>query len=274
MNEAEIIKIDYTEFKHYNSILYNDIHYYTLRGYKITYNFDDLGVYSNNYSDAKFLKSFYSEISYITISVNDNLSKEYGSSTYKAYPNWILEDYYGGIIKEIKKVDKFIDNYFDEVNFINDKHQKTRKIATNSYRNQNLKSIQKKLKLPEYTLLELYYWILNHIDYDKLYREWKDSGFNNNLRPSLIMLEWKKPYSFDNLKLVTLYENREYIRKYFSSHAIIGRKIGQYDMEGNLVNKFNSIVEASRKTEAKTKGIHKVLAGTRKTHKGYIWKYL
>lgn len=49
-----------------------------------------------------------------------------------------------------------------------------------------------------------------------------------------------------------------------------GRKVGKYDLEGNLVTVFNSVVEAKKDTC----GAPNVLRGLRKTAGGHIFKYL
>ena len=49
-----------------------------------------------------------------------------------------------------------------------------------------------------------------------------------------------------------------------------GRKVGQYDLEGNLINVFNTVSECSKKFS----GCKHVLHGKRKTSGGYIFKYI
>lgn len=48
------------------------------------------------------------------------------------------------------------------------------------------------------------------------------------------------------------------------------RKVGQYDLEGNLINVFNTVSECSKKFS----GCKHVLHGKRKTSGGYIFKYI
>lgn len=52
------------------------------------------------------------------------------------------------------------------------------------------------------------------------------------------------------------------------------RKIGQYDLDGNFIKEFPSIVSASKELNMSKSNIRGVLINYRKTAKGYIWKYL
>lgn len=74
-----------------------------------------------------------------------------------------------------------------------------------------------------------------------------------------------------NLEWCTIKENNDHNHKSgFINYY--NRKIGQYDLEENLLNEFKSIVEAMNNTNVKT--IKKVLKGEQKTAGGFIWKYL
>ena len=50
-------------------------------------------------------------------------------------------------------------------------------------------------------------------------------------------------------------------------------KVNQYDLEHNLIEKFNSIKEASEKTGCSESKIVIVCRGKRSKTKGYIFKY-
>ena len=80
--------------------------------------------------------------------------------------------------------------------------------------------------------------------------------------------------SLENLEWVTNTENQ--IHKYKTGLADKSkRKIIQYDLEMNELNKFNSIVEASQKLKIEVGGIKAVLYNKQKTTAGsFIFKYL
>lgn len=74
-----------------------------------------------------------------------------------------------------------------------------------------------------------------------------------------------------NLEFVTIQENNQHnhntgLIKTFT------RKIGQYNLEGNLIKEYNSIIEAIRET--KITSIKEVLYKKQNTAGGFIWKYL
>jgi len=77
----------------------------------------------------------------------------------------------------------------------------------------------------------------------------------------------------ENLEFVTNKENQ--IHKFQNglgnNHT---RKIGQYDLTGNLIKEFNSIISASKELKTSTSNIKGVLYQKRKTASGFIWKYL
>ena len=54
--------------------------------------------------------------------------------------------------------------------------------------------------------------------------------------------------------------------------TIFTRKIGQYNLNGELIKEFNSIVEAMKETNIKS--IKQVLYKKQNTAGGFIWKYL
>jgi len=90
---------------------------------------------------------------------------------------------------------------------------------------------------------------LNHIDGNKI---------NNKL---------------ENLEWATCSENNLHKFKIGlgNNHT---RKIGQYDLDGNFIKAFPSIVSASKELNISKSNIRGVLINYRKTAKGYIWKYL
>src|ERR1700744_3944779 len=51
------------------------------------------------------------------------------------------------------------------------------------------------------------------------------------------------------------------------------KPVEQYDLEGNLINQFASIREASRKMHIDDKAIIQVAKGLYKQWNGYVWKY-
>ena len=49
--------------------------------------------------------------------------------------------------------------------------------------------------------------------------------------------------------------------------------VSQYDLDGNYISTFGSLIEAEEKTGVTRKGISEVACGRQKTAGGYAWKY-
>lgn len=53
----------------------------------------------------------------------------------------------------------------------------------------------------------------------------------------------------------------------------LGRKVDQYDLEGNFIKTWNSIAKVEREMDLKGTHISRVCRGKRKSTGGYVWKY-
>ena len=77
----------------------------------------------------------------------------------------------------------------------------------------------------------------------------------------------------ENLEWVTSSENqkrRHALGNIKTSH----RKVGRLDLDGNLIEEFESILSAAEKMGVKRNAIDCVLQGRHKTSCGSFWKYL
>ena len=79
--------------------------------------------------------------------------------------------------------------------------------ARTTYLQQIHSSRQRGHPPPNYSLEEFMEWAFNNPNFDRLYSSWAESGFQTNMRPSPDRLDNNKPYTFDNLRLVTFREN-------------------------------------------------------------------
>ena len=73
-----------------------------------------------------------------------------------------------------------------------------------------------------------------------------------------------------NLEWVTVKENNQHNHNIGLIQSFT-RKIGQYNLDGNLIKVYNSIIQAEKSLGIQT--IKKVLYNKQKTAGGFIWKY-
>lgn len=88
--------------------------------------------------------------------------------------------------------------------------------------------------------------------------------------------EFEKENNYvDNLEWCTRAYNNNYGTRNKRAKEKICVKIGKYDKSGNLLEIYNSVLEAKR-NNSKSAGTHisEVCNGKRKSAYGYIWKYL
>lgn len=83
----------------------------------------------------------------------------------------------------------------------------------------------------------------------------------------------RKNNNVENLRWVTRQENQENPISLKKQKEAISRKVAQYDLNGNLINVFPSITEASKNTGCRIGAIQQVCCGHTYTLKGYIWRY-
>jgi hypothetical protein len=82
----------------------------------------------------------------------------------------------------------------------------------------------------------------------------------------------------DNLQWVTQSQNMRHnnlhIRKGLKNrNNHLSKKVVKYDLDMNFICEYPSISEASRQTKDKVNNIVRVCKCTRKTSKGFIWRY-
>lgn len=146
------------------------------------------------------------------------------------------------------------------------------------YIHQKVHSKRRKHALPTYTKEELYEFAINNKEFNKLFDDWVKSNYDYWLVPTFDRLDNFNSYSFDNFnKWLTLKENNDTFRedvrngKYISK--MTHKKVIQLSLDNIKINKFESMAEASRKTNIIASSISAVCNGKRKTAGGYKWSY-
>ena len=77
-----------------------------------------------------------------------------------------------------------------------------------------------------------------------------------------------------NLEWVSASENNKHAWDTNLNQPNILRAVIQKDLDGNIINIFDSVSEASRQTGSNRKGISAVCGGKQKTCNGYFWSFV
>lgn len=130
---------------------------------------------------------------------------------------------------------------------------------------------------PAYSREELKDWAFAH-GLEELCLTWGSSDYSKNLAPSVDRLDPNKPYSLDNIRLVTWQENNE--KAYEDRKSCVhvtrqNRKILQLTLTGVPIKAFASISSAARETGVCRTAINYVCQGSYTTPYvgGYLWQY-
>ena len=143
------------------------------------------------------------------------------------------------------------------------------------YRSQKKTSKRRNYNLPNYSSEELKVWIFNQPNFEELYNNWATSWYKKDLIPSIDRKNDYKPYSFNNIQLMTWIENRKkaYLdmkewRNNKQSKVIIWVNINTWE---EII--FHSIRNASRFVEISRTWISECCSWQRITAWGYKWRY-
>ena len=102
--------------------------------------------------------------------------------------------------------------------------------------------------------------------YDSIYDASQKTGFNiNSIKTAAYTQTGYKGYFW-------VFEG-EQLPEARPLKQCVTHKIGQYDLEGNLIALFSSAAEASKATHTDASGIIKVCKGHRKKCNNFIWRY-
>lgn len=148
-------------------------------------------------------------------------------------------------------------------------------LTTSIYCTQKFSSKVRGHPNPTYLLSELRDWLFSQDKFHKIYDEWVESGHDRWKRPSCDRLDDYKPYSLDNIRIVTWREN--WVRGNEDRVSGINKKgtkpVDQYSLEGEFIERFHSISEAERVTGIQRPNINNCCLGARKWAGGFIWKF-
>lgn len=143
------------------------------------------------------------------------------------------------------------------------------------YSIQKNKSKQRGHIPPSYTRKELEEWMINNVNFEKIYNGWVNSGFKSDFRPSIDRLNDNFGYSFDNIRLVTWAENNKkgYEDRKNGKNTKQSKAILQYSLDGIFIKEHYSIRNIAREMEVSHSCIMRCCQGKFKKAYGFVWKY-
>lgn len=120
---------------------------------------------------------------------------------------------------------------------------------------------------PEYSFIELSDWVKSQSNFEKLWTNWVNSGYQKLMRPSVDRINDSIGYKFNNIQLMTWEENR--------NKAPTGKKpVRQIDNNNIVINIFESASQAQRVTGIRQAGISSAALGKSKSSGGYKWEFI
>lgn len=78
----------------------------------------------------------------------------------------------------------------------------------------------------------------------------------------------------DNYKNMLKDEFNQNKSERFLNHKSLSKRVGRFDKSGNLLEEYKSTKDAERKGGFNNRHISSCCNGIRKTHKGFVWRYL
>jgi len=132
------------------------------------------------------------------------------------------------------------------------------------YDNQLSNSRVRGYALPDYDGNQLYLWYTRQPQHKELFKAWVDSGYDSDLMPSVDRIDDYKPYTRDNIQLITWKENNIKLGKNQKQYKPVRRGDGKI---------FESITDAVREFNGSTSLIARVCRSGGLAY-GYTWSMI
>lgn len=140
----------------------------------------------------------------------------------------------------------------------------------------NIKNSQRRgHQPPTYSKAELFEWVTSQHHFSDLYENWKKSGYEKDLIPSIDRLDDFKGYSFDNIRLVTWKDNRMKSTCQHKNGVGIFEKfcnaVVQISMDGEYIHEYASCHQAAQVIGTSDANIGGAAMGRQATAAGFQW---
>ena len=127
--------------------------------------------------------------------------------------------------------------------------------------------------MPSYTLNELREWAYSHTEFHVLFDQWKASGYQKMAVPSFDRLNDYKPYTFDNLRIVTWKINKKRYYQDVKNGINTKQCTPIIAIKDSIEIEFYSQHHAAKILKLSQGNINSVLKRNRKITGGFSFKY-
>ena len=161
-------------------------------------------------------------------------------------------------------------------NLLKKKLRRTKEgFAVKAYGTQIRNSNHRGHPLPSYTKEEFRDWLFGQEKFHVLHKKWVESDYDTSIIPSVDRKDDYKPYTFDNIQLMTWGDN---LKKFHRDLSLgLNRKplraVIQMDLHGNVIAEHYSVREAERRTGVRNSGINVCCRGKYTQSGGFKWKF-
>lgn len=142
---------------------------------------------------------------------------------------------------------------------------------------QRYRSKKKNFQPPTYTWDELKDWLDAQPNTVKVWNDWVNSGYQQELCPSIDRIDNKKGYSLDNIQLMTFQQNRaKGHQDVINGEQNTGMErvaVQGFYPDGSLQGTYASINEAARQTGMSAQTIGRHAKGIYKRPLKIYWRY-
>lgn len=153
-------------------------------------------------------------------------------------------------------------------NIIIGSHQTELQMIDSIYNRQKSNSKKRKHPMPTYTKEELKEWLYTKTNFTRLYNEWVKNKYISGLIPSIDRIESSKPYTIDNIRLMTWMENNEL------GSTERRRPVLKFTLDGTFVKRYDKMMSAGEEHNDPTASmITAATNGKRLSTFGHIWIY-
>ena len=155
------------------------------------------------------------------------------------------------------------------------------------YATQKASSTKRGHAPPSYTREDLYNWVINQANFKQLWDDYQSSGQVKDLAPSADRVDPNKPYSLNNLELVTWSLNNARGAADTKSGKVTTKhkQVQALNIDGTVYKTYVSLHEAARDVGGTPTNIQRVADKTivvkpdgrttvLKSSKGFRWKWL